>query len=52
MTKTAEQQACPYCHSDGNRLDNESVWGSGSVKGADISDDAWMSFLRINLSKR
>ena len=32
---TDEQQKCEYCHSDGSRVDNESLWGSrlmGEVK--------------------
>lgn len=36
---------CPYCHSDGSRFDNESLWGSKVIQGIDD-----FSGLVINLS--
>lgn len=36
MTNLEEKQAnCPYCHCDGSRFDNESVWGSKVLQGID-----------------
>lgn len=37
---------CPYCHSDGSRLDNESLWGSKLIQGVDDFDA-----MGVNLSK-
>lgn len=47
MTELEEKQAnCPYCHSDGSRFDNESLWGSKVLQGTDDFDA-----MAINLSK-
>lgn len=45
-TPTKEQKNCPYCHGDGSRLDNESIWGSKPIQGIDDYDA-----MAINLSK-
>lgn len=47
MTNLEEKQAnCPYCHCDGSRFDNESLWGSKIIQGIDDFDA-----MVINLSK-
>lgn len=47
MTDLEKKQAdCPYCHSDGSRLDNESLWGGEFIQGIDDFDE-----MVINLSK-
>ena len=47
MTELEEKQdSCPYCHSDGSRLDNESLWGSKLIQGIDDFDA-----MGVNLSK-
>lgn len=47
MNELEEKQAsCPYCHSDGSRFDNESLWGSKVLQGTDDFD-----VMAINLSK-
>lgn len=47
MTELEEKQAsCPYCHSDGSRFNNESLWGSKPIQGIDFYD-----LMAINLSQ-
>jgi len=41
-----ELENCPYCHGDGSRFDNESLWGNRLIQGINDSDA-----MAINLSK-
>ncbi|WP_057777761.1 hypothetical protein [Paucilactobacillus vaccinostercus] len=47
MTELEKKQAnCPFCHYDGSRMDNESLWGGKLIQGIDDFDA-----MAINLSK-
>jgi hypothetical protein len=51
IQRQVDQDSCQFCHSDGSRWDNESVWGADELYDFDFESRPDFLPLVLNISK-